>query len=84
MECPADRRSPEQGAGPHVSLVDITRWCCGRRVHNDELRFVARITRRFLRNRTNPTRRYESTKQPEMRFRAQLVDESLELELALV
>ncbi len=44
----------------------------------------ARITRRFLRNRTNSTYRFQSTKQPEMRFRARLTDEEPELELALV
>jgi hypothetical protein len=37
-----------------------------------------------LRNRTNPTRRYKSTKNRELRFEAQLIEGAPELELAVV
>ncbi len=44
---------------------------------------MARIARQFLRNRTNPTYRYERTKSKELRFSATLGQEP-EVELALV
>jgi hypothetical protein len=52
--------------------------------HSATVENFARIIWRFLRNRTNSTRSYESTKHPEMRFRARLAEGASEVELGLV